>query len=77
MLNKLLYLIDTSCVEQTLNLHILTEDNPALDQLIVAEGLDDSATYLHGFESGIEQESTAHWPKVWMPTLGEGEDQTL
>lgn len=72
VLNKLLYLIDASCVGQSPNLHVLTVDNPALDQLIVAEGLDDNATYLHGFESGIEQEATAHWPKVWMPTLGEG-----
>ena len=72
ILNKLLYLIDTSGGCQTPNLHVLTDDNPALDQLIVAEGLDDNATYLHGFESGIEQDATAHWPKVWMPTLGEG-----
>ena len=72
VLNKLLYLIDTSGEVQRPNLHVLTEDNPALDQLIVAEGLDDNATYLHGFESGIEQEATAHWPRVWMPTLGEG-----
>ena len=72
MLNKLLYLIDHSSSSRTPNLHVLTEDNPALDQLIVAEGLDDAAAYLHGFESGIEQEATAHWPKVWMPILGEG-----
>ena len=71
ILNKLLYLIDTSNEAHKPNLHVLAEDNPAVDQLIVAEGLDDNATYLHGFESGIEQEATAHWPKVWLPTLGE------
>ena len=42
-----------------------------LDQLIVAEGLSDDASYLHGFESGIEQEATADAPKIWMPILGE------
>ena len=72
MINKLLHLIDSSSEDRTPNLHVLTEDNPSLDQLIVAEGLDDDATYLYGFESGIELEATAHIPKVWMPILGEG-----
>ena len=72
MLAKLLYLIDGSCRGNGLNLHVLTNDNPALDKSIAAKGLSDDATYLHGFGSDIELEATAGVPKVWMPILGEG-----
>lgn len=72
LLAKLLYLIDGWASGPRPNLHVLTSDNPVLDQLITAEGISDDASYLHGFESGIEQEATADVPKVWMPILGEG-----
>ena len=72
MLAKLLYLVDRLGSRHRPNLHVLVGDNPHLDQLITAEGLSDDASYLHGFESGIEQEATADVPKVWMPILGEG-----
>ena len=71
MLAKLLYLIDRTEGKPP-NLHVVTADNPILDGAINAEGISDDASYLHGFESGIEQESTAYIPKVWMPILGEG-----
>ena len=72
LLAKLLYLVDRINDIRHPNLHVLVGDNPDLDQLITAEGLSDEASYLHGFESGIEQEATADAPKVWMPILGEG-----
>ena len=72
MLAKLLYLNDAPEGNCRRNLHVLTSDNPTLDRLITPEGLNEDACYVHGFESGIEQESTAHLPKVWMPILGEG-----
>ena len=72
MLAKLLYLVDQMNGIKRPNLHVLVGDNPDLDQLITAEGLSEDASYLHGFESGIEQEATADAPKVWMPILGEG-----
>ena len=72
LLAKLLHLIDRMNDSKRPNLHVLVGDNPELDKLITAEGLSDDASYLHGFESGIEQEATAHVPKVWMPILGEG-----
>ena len=72
MLAKLLYLIDTMPETARVNLHVLTSNAPSLDRAIIDKGLSDDATYLHGFESGIEQESTADVPKVWMPILGEG-----
>lgn len=72
MLAKLLYLVDQLPDADRPNLHVLVSDHPDLDQLIVAEGLSDDASYLHGFESGIEEEATADVPKIWMPILGEG-----
>ena len=72
MLAKLLHLIDGTSDTDGLNLHVVTSDNPTLDGSITAKALSDDATYLHGFESGIEQEATAGVPKVWMPILGEG-----
>jgi len=72
MLAKLLYLVDKLGGNNRTNIHVLVGDNPYLDQLITAEGLSDTASYLHSFESGIEREATADAPMVWMPMLGEG-----
>lgn len=72
MLAKLLFLVDQLGGPRRLNLHVLVDDDPGLDEQISPEGLSDDANYLHGFESGIEQEATAEVPKVWMPILGEG-----
>ena len=73
MLAKLLHLIDgTSRYRRSqsacsLQATILPSTGPSQPK-----ALSDDATYLHGFESGIEQEATAGVPKVWMPILGEG-----
>ena len=71
LLAKLLHLIDGLGQTQSPNLHVIATDDPVLDQVITAEGLNDDAAYIHGFESGIESEATADFPKVWMPILGE------
>ena len=71
LLAKLLHLIDGLDQPQAPNLHVLAIDDPVLDQEISAEGLNDDAAYIHGFESGIEREATAELPKIWMPILGE------
>lgn len=72
LIAKLLYLVDQTNGVSRPNLHVLVGDNPDLDKLITSKGLSEDASYLHGFESGIEQEATADAPKVWMPILGEG-----
>ena len=70
---KLLYLVDKLGEESSApNLHVVVSDDPGLDQRIVSGGLDDEASYIHGFESGVELEATEGVPKVWMPILGEG-----
>ena len=72
LLAKLLHLVDGLGRMQAPNLHVLATDDPVQDQEITAQGLNDDAAYIHGFESGIESEATADVPKIWMPILGEG-----
>ena len=67
LLAKLLHLVDGLGQTQAPNLHVLAIDDPVLDQEITAQGLNDDAAYIHGFESGIEREATADVPKIWMP----------
>ncbi|MCA9181814.1 MAG: hypothetical protein KDA51_10190, partial [Planctomycetales bacterium] len=53
------------------NLHVLVSHSPDLDGRIVEEGLEDDASYLHGFAAAaLENESTKDTPKIWMPVLG-------
>lgn len=54
------------------NLHVIVSDDPDFDQSIKGQGLDDDASYIHGFAGGIQLEATANVPRVWMPILGEG-----
>jgi hypothetical protein len=47
-----------------------------LDAKIQAEGIDDTANYIHGFGGNIDLVSTAQVPRIWMPIIGERmEDQ--
>jgi hypothetical protein len=53
------------------NLHVVVSHSPATDGAILEEGLEESATYLHGFAAAaLESESTSGQPKIWMPVLG-------
>ncbi len=75
---KILYLLDaTSGVRPSTNLHVLVPEHIALDRSIQEEGIDDDASYLHGFESDLVQESTANVPRIWIPVLGEGKGEQL
>jgi hypothetical protein len=53
------------------NLHVVVSHSPSTDGAIVEEGLEESATYLHGFAAAaLESESTSGQPKIWIPVLG-------
>ena len=53
------------------NLHVVVSHSPAMDGAIVEEGLEESATYLHGFAAAaLEIESTSGQPRIWIPVLG-------
>lgn len=72
LLAKMLALFDLEPREgKRRNLHVVVSHSSATDSAIVEEGLDDSATYLHGFAAAaLESESTSGQPKIWMPVLG-------
>lgn len=72
MLGRLLFLIDAKPNKASLpNLHVVVSESVELDQVIQAQGIDDEATYLHGFSGGVDREATAGIPRVWIPILGE------
>jgi hypothetical protein len=75
---KLLALIDLSVKDNSShyvkipNLHVLVSENISLDRRIQQQGLDEKATYLHGFSGDIGREGTPNVTKIWFPVLGEG-----
>jgi len=74
LLGRLLLLIDGKQRDDSLpNLHVVVSESVELDQIIHAEGIDDEATYLHGFSGGVDREATAGIPRVWIPILGENQ----
>ncbi|MEN6442723.1 MAG: hypothetical protein ABFC71_03110 [Methanoregula sp.] len=58
--------------QRKFNLHIIIVENPKLDSLIKALGVEDKADYIVGFRGRVELESTGNLPTVWIPILGEG-----
>ena len=78
LIGRLLSLLDSrqSSVSQ-LNLHVVVSESVDIDRLIRAEGIDDDATYLHGFSGGVDMEATAGIPRVWIPILGEDQGGEL
>lgn len=55
---------------------IVTE-NPNLDKSIEAIGPEDSATYIPGYGTSLEQEATLSDPSIWIPVLGENKKEHL
>jgi hypothetical protein len=68
---KLLYLLDGMADKRSPNLFVLVSENADLDKLIVEEGIDEDAGYIHPFRGGMDRESAASIPRVWFPLLGE------
>jgi hypothetical protein len=60
------------------NLHVIVSHSPTTDSAIVEEGLEESASYLHGFAAAkLESESTSSQPKIWIPVLGKRQQVQL
>ncbi len=73
LIAKVLYLLDKWEQKSGMpNLHVIVSEDPDFDQSITGQGLDDDASYVHGFSGEIQLEATANVPRVWMPILGEG-----
>ena len=75
---KVLSFLDTTGPEIcNINLHLIVPEEITLDKNIQEDGIDDEATYIHGFSSDLVQESTANVPRIWIPVLGEGKEAQL
>ncbi len=80
LLAKLLFLLDKQYdkgSKTSTNLHSVTAEDVLLDERIKEEGIDDNATYLHGFSKDLELVASPDLPKVWIPVLGEGKETQL
>ncbi|MCL6447906.1 MAG: hypothetical protein K6U04_07100 [Armatimonadetes bacterium] len=77
LIGKILYLLDHAKKNDQArlipNLHVVVSENVRLDKKIRDVGIDDNASYVHGFGRGLEMEATEGIPKVWIPILGEGQ----
>jgi len=78
LIGRLLRLLDSGPTGSSLpNLHVTVSESADLDRLILAEGIDEDATYLHGFGGGVDMESSAETPRIWIPILGERQSAEL
>lgn len=77
LIGKILHLVDNGLQVQPRpllpNFHLLVAESPELDASIREEGVEDDAGYVHPFTGGLDRESAAYQPKVWLPLLGEGQ----
>lgn len=75
LLSKLLSLFDHDAGEHGRpNLHVVVAHSPSLDRQIVDEGIDENASFLHGFSAAsFEREATKDQPRIWIPLLGRGQ----
>jgi hypothetical protein len=81
LIGKIFYLLDHAKENNTRklipNVHIVVCENATLDKKIHEVGIDDTASYIHGFCGNFEMEATAGIPTVWIPILGEGQSVQL
>lgn len=81
LIGKVLYLLDTFTKEgkqgSIPNLHVIVSENPHLDSKIVDEGIDEDASYMHGFTGTLDTEASTGSPKIWIPILGERQGPQL
>lgn len=78
LIGKVLRLVDlTRKVNKPINLHILVCENVNIDRMIRAEGIAEDATYIRGFTGELQSETHARTPKIWIPILGENQEQQL
>jgi len=79
LLSKLLALFDQPPADdKNPNLHVVVAHSPAFDGKIVDEGVEENATFLHGFAAAsFEREATRGQPRIWIPLLGHAQEVQL
>lgn len=80
LIARILYILDgatTSSGAKRTNFHIFVWEDPALDEDIKDEGVEDTAVYVYPYSGGMDREASAGQPKVWIPLLGEAQREQL
>jgi len=66
----------TEAVDAKLNLHLLTVQNPSLDEVIQVVASDDTGA-IHGFRGKLGLQETVEAAKLWLPQLVRGQRPIL
>lgn len=59
------------------DIYTIVTENPSLDKAIEAVGPEDTATYIPGYGTHLEQEATLRDPSIWILILGENKTEHL
>lgn len=71
LIAKLLRLVGDEVPPAAPNLHVMVAHSSEADKRIVEEGVEENATYLHGFAAAtFESEATREQPRIWIPLMG-------
>jgi hypothetical protein len=75
LLAKMLALFDQEQHDRSHpNLHVVVSHSTERDNQIVDEGVDEAATFLHGFAAAsFELEATRDQPRIWIPLMGKNQ----
>ena len=73
ILSQLLYVVDRLRNDngKVVNLHVISVENPTIDESIEQVGIDEAPTMLPHFVAEIDAEASAAQPRIWFPILGE------
>lgn len=76
LISKLLFLCDSKKADAP-NLHVIAGNAAWLDELIVVDGLDEDASWLHPYAGTFMSETDNQVPRIWIPALGENTELAL
>jgi hypothetical protein len=78
LIGSLLYLIDNNKTnDKKINLHVIVSENVEIDKKIIDLGIDEFANYIPGYSSSLESTTHEDKPKIWIPILGENQEEQL
>jgi hypothetical protein len=78
LIGKILFLVDSTARSAPKpNVHVVVSENADLDGRIRDEGIAEEANYMPLFTGTLQIEGLQDLPKVWIPILGEHQEQQL
>lgn len=60
-----------------INLHVVVTESVSTDRGTTKGSLSENVTYVVGFSGHLDAQSTEHFPRVWLPVLGEDQNARL